>query len=110
MDLQLGDLSAQGYPFYWGAVEYTFTFQGSYDFVEVKMQGTAEVFVNGKSCGYIYGKPFLLFIGNACVRGENELRIQLCNTAQNFVRAESPVPFGIYDVKLKNNLNGSTCQ
>ena len=110
MDLQLGDLSAQGYPFYWGAIEYTFTFQGSYDFVEVKMQGTAEVFVNGKSCGYIYGKPFLLFIGNACVRGENELRIQLCNTAQNFVRAESPVPFGIYDVKLKNNLNGSTCQ
>lgn len=102
MELQLGDLSVQGYPFYWGAFEYVFTFDGVYSHAELKLEGMAEIFVNGQSCGHVFGKPYVLFIGTACRNEGNELRIVLCNTAQNFIRGESPVPFGLYGVKLLN--------
>lgn len=98
--LGLGDLAQQGYPFYWGAVEYTFEFEGLWRVVEVAMDGVAEVYVNDIPCGVMSGSPRLLSIASACGEGINAMRIVLRNTACNFVCAE-PARFGVYNVDLR---------
>ncbi len=98
--LIVGDLAQQGYPFYWGAVEYTFEFEGRWRLVDVAMDGVAEVYVNDVLCGVMTGSPRLLSIASACDESLNVMRIVLRNTACNFVCAE-PVRFGVYDAVLR---------
>ena len=90
-----GNLAEQGYPFYWGAMEYEFTFEGAFRFLKLELDGCAEVSINGQLCGTITNRPYLLCISDFCSDGHNLLTIVLRNIAQNFICADHPVPFGI---------------
>ena len=90
-----GNLAEQGYPFYWGAMEYEFEFDGIFRFLTLELDGSAEVFVNGTFCGIIASRPYLLSVSDFCRCGCNSLKIVLRNIAQNFICAEHPAPFGI---------------
>ena len=99
--LHLGDLAAQGMPYYWGVVEYRFHFHGGARLLRLGIVGgMAEVFVNGVRCGVVSSDPYLLPIADAVREGDNELVIRLANTAQNFVSDNSPVPFGLSRVEI----------
>ncbi len=95
-----GNLAEQGYPFYWGAMEYEFEFDGAFRFLKLELNGTAEIAVNGTSCGTITGHPYLLSLSGFCVNGRNSLKIILRNIAQNFICADCPAPFGIRHAEL----------
>ena len=90
-----GNLAEQGYPFYWGAMEYEFEFEGVFRFLKLDLDGSAEVSINGNSCGVIVSRPYLLNISDFCLGGRNSLKIVLRNIAQNFICADQPAPFGI---------------
>ncbi len=95
-----GDLVAQGFPSYWGEVEYVYTFFGRCRRLELDLTaGAAQVTVNGTDCGVIAGKPFRLDIAEACRDGRNDMRIRFANTNRNFVTADR-APFGINAVRL----------
>ncbi len=95
----IGDLAAAGYPHYWGGVDYTFTFTGKHERMRFELAGAAEVEINGKSAGIIFGKPSSLRISDFCKSRENKVTIRLFNTAANFVTAE-PIQFGLSKVEI----------
>lgn len=98
--LTLGDLSKQGYPFYWGTIEYEFEFEGRWRLLDLELDGIAEVFVNDTFHGVVSGKPSLISVASSCSEGISKLRLCFRNTAQNFVCAEV-APFGISKVLIK---------
>ncbi len=95
-----GDLAAQGFPSYWGQIEYSYEFPGRVRRIEVALTaGIAQISVNGVDCGIISGKPFRLDIAGACQDGINRLTIRFANTTRNMVTSEH-APFGIHAVRL----------
>lgn len=100
--LTYGNLAAQGYPFYWGSMEYAFEFEGSFRFLKLELDGSAEVFLNGKCVGTITNRPSLLSLSGFCSSGTNTMKIVLRNLAQNFICADHPAPFGIRHAALRS--------
>lgn len=98
--LALGDLAAQGFPYYWGAFAYEAEFAGTYRFLRLDLEGAAEVFLNGQRCGLIFGPPHMLPLSGYCRPGTNQLRLRLYNSAQNFIEAENPARFGVFGMAL----------
>lgn len=101
---QLGDLSRQGLPYYWGKVVYRCEFSGPAALLEVKMAGAAIIRLNGRECGSLLGGG-VVTIAEYCHPEENQLEIELFNSAQNMVcaGAEPPAPFGIESLRLLDN-------
>ena len=97
--LELGDITRQGYPHYWGEVEYRFSFFGVKSRVTLQFVGggSAEVFVNGTLCGTVANDAIPIYVGDACIDGVNELVVVYANTAENFV-CEQAIPAGLASV------------
>lgn len=94
-ELGLGDLSQARMPHYWGGVEYAFEFGGRRELLRLDLAGgAADIFINGKSAGVIFGEPSTLRIGDACADGRNEVAVRVYSTAANFVTGQ-PTPFGL---------------
>ena len=92
--VKLGDLARQGYPCYWGKFEYQFTFSGKARFVDLDMIGSAEVWVNGKYAGTVFGAIQRIAVAAFCNDDANKLILRLANTPHNFI-CPSIVSFGI---------------
>ncbi len=78
--LKTGELSVQGLPFYWGAVEYDFGIlkgNSMLDFGEA--EGVLEILEDGVSAGILFQSPWRIFL-----RKESHVIVRLYNTAQNF--------------------------
>jgi hypothetical protein len=110
-----GDLAKNGFPHYWGAVEYEFAFDGVKDMLRLDLAGgAAEVFVNDRPAGVVFGLPPVLRLGGLCKAGENTLVVRLYNTAANFLTAK-PEPFGLRSAwvsggRLPKTAAGGVCQ
>ncbi len=97
--VHLGDLSAQGYPFYWGKFVYDFRFHGKARFVVADMDGTAEIWINGHYAGTSFSPKSRIAVSHGSVEGENSLMVIFANTPQNFL-GDKPVPFGLRNCML----------
>ncbi len=99
--LGLGDLSAQGLPFYWGSVTYTFEFDGPASLLRADLAGGAAVVsLNGTVVGPLFGEPSVLRVADAVLPGRNTLAVAVYPTAANFHNVQ-PAPFGLVSVVLQ---------
>ena len=98
--LELGDITRQGYPYYWGEVEYRFSFSGVKSLVHLRFAGggSAEVFVNGTLCGTVANDAIPVYVGDAVRDGENELVVVYAGIAENFITGRI-VPAGLLSVR-----------
>lgn len=100
LELNTGDLSAQGYPFYWGALRYDFTFVGRKKRLKADFScGALKIAVNGKDAGFLFSPSHTIDIAELCKDGTNLLSVELRNIAANFIDTD-PVPFGLDGVTV----------
>jgi hypothetical protein len=92
--IRLGDLTKQGFPCYWGKFEYNFTFAGPAKFVELELNGSAEIWLNNHYVETCFAAIRKTSIARFCNRTKNKLTLILMNTPQNFIGPEHPA-FGI---------------
>lgn len=75
-----GDLSTQGFPFYWGSVDYEFDYApGLLKFPHV--DGVLELFADGRRLGAKLQSPWEWILDDC---GARTLTVRIYNTAQNF--------------------------
>ncbi|HCE46247.1 MAG TPA: hypothetical protein DET40_22100 [Lentisphaeria bacterium] len=85
----LGNLAAQGLPFYWGSVKYDMKLKDirkkGFTWLDLgKVDGAVEVFVDRKKIASKLHPPYRIYIGNLEFKMNSNLEIRLYNTAQNF--------------------------
>lgn len=93
--IQPGDLSGQGYPFYWGGVEYHFTFRGNAAFLELTMNGYAEVCLNGQSVGTVWRSGSRIAVSGRTTDATNTVSILLFHSPAPFLCGEKE-SFGVF--------------
>lgn len=86
--LQPGELAGQGYPCYWGTVEYHFTFSGKAEFLSLRMSGFAAVYLNGKFVGTISHSGERIPIAGHTLPTVNTVRILLSGSPAPFLTGE----------------------
>lgn len=86
--IQPGELAGQGYPCYWGTVEYHFTFSGKAEFLSLRMSGFAAVYLNGKFAGTISHSGERIPIAEHTLPAVNTVRILLSGSPAPFLTGE----------------------
>ncbi len=87
------ELTSAGYPFYTGTVtfEKTFTLPAALEGRELtlELEGfhgcTAEIFINGVSCGDMNWFPYTVDVTKAVKSGENRLEVRIMNTLRSLL-------------------------
>ncbi len=97
---QRGDWTDLGYPFYSGLMTYKRTFHLPEEFMQYflaleldEVRECARVRLNGQDAGVRLYYPFAFDVSGLARPGENELEVEVANTAANFFA--EPMPSGI---------------
>ncbi|MEV6106325.1 glycosyl hydrolase [Streptomyces sp. NPDC051940] len=108
--LRLGDWADAGLPEYSGGVRYRTAVESAgtpkgalLDLGRVR--GTAEVFVNGRSCGIQVCSPYRFEVGEALRPGRNEVAVEVFGTLAPFLDAVSPTHF-VFPGQTRSGLFG----
>ncbi|HEX6606929.1 MAG TPA: hypothetical protein VF276_08450, partial [Chloroflexia bacterium] len=94
-----GEWAAQGLEAYSGGVRYSTAFAlvapptGRLMLDLGRVRGTAEVTVNGQSCGVRVWSPYRFDITAAAQVGQNTVEVLVCNTLAPYLRAVSPTHY-----------------
>lgn len=96
------EFTLNGYPFYAGRMNYSFTFNTDDDIlykndIVLKIGEyngcCASVIINGEYAGSIDRDPYELSIKDALRKGENDITISLCSTIRNMI-GPNRTPYG----------------
>jgi len=87
--LTLGNLAAQGLPFYWGAVRYATVLRNNprreMAWIDLGgVDGSIDLFVDGNQVASRLYPPYRVYLGDLKLRAGTRIEILLHNTAQNF--------------------------
>ena len=102
------DLQGDAYQNFSGSAEYSTIFKmnkpkaANYLLRLDKVEASVKVFVNDKEVGTLWSFPFELEVGSYLKKGENTLRLEVCNLAGNRIRYMDRA--GI-EWKIFNNIN-----